>query len=169
MMPLRYAAVASLVVALLVAACDDENGDDQRVTAELTPLSGSETVLPPGGVQPSIPADAVSVGLSEWSVKLTTTTAPAGNVTFNVANKGSAVHDLVVIKTDVPPDQLPIDPSILAVDTDAAGLERIARSESLGVGESQLLTAPLQAGSYVLICNVQTHYAEGMHTGFTVQ
>ncbi len=47
--------------------------------------------------------------------------------------------------------------------------------EDIPVGETESLTVDLNAGNYVLICNIydeeeqETHYSEGMRTAFTVQ
>jgi hypothetical protein len=52
-------------------------------------------------------------------------------------------------------------------------MEVIDEIEDIPVGESQDLTVSLDAGSYVLICNIvesgEVHYAMGMRTAFTVE
>jgi len=54
-------------------------------------------------------------------------------------------------------------------------VEVIDEIEDIPVGETQSLTVDLEAGKYVLICNIydeaeaEAHYAEGMRTAFTVE
>ena len=72
-----------------------------------------------------------------------------------------------MISTDLAPDQLPVDPETFAVITD--DLDVVATSGQIEAGESAEVTAELEAGSYVLICNIPTHYEGGMYTTFTVQ
>jgi hypothetical protein len=52
-------------------------------------------------------------------------------------------------------------------------VEVIDEIEDLPVGESQDVTATLEAGNYVLICNIvesgEVHYAMGMRTAFSVE
>ncbi len=60
-----------------------------------------------------------------------------------------------------------------SVDEEGEGIELIDEIEDIPVGESQDVTAPLDAGSYVLICNIvesgEVHYTLGMRTAFTVE
>jgi uncharacterized cupredoxin-like copper-binding protein len=77
-------------------------------------------------------------------------------------------HNLHVIQTDLPEDQLPTT----AEDAvDLAQVTDLVSSPTIGAGG--FATAPvivdLPSGRYVLICNVPTHYSSGMHTVFTVQ
>lgn len=115
----------------------------------------------------------VNVTVKEFSVEPESATAPAGDVTFHVTNDGpDDVHEFVVIKTDLAPDALPTaaDGSF---DEDGEGVEVIDEIEDVPVGESQDLTASLDAGAYVLICNKvegdESHYAMRMRTAFTVE
>ena len=55
------------------------------------------------------------------------------------------------------------------VDEEGEGLELVDEIEDIEGGSSQSLTVNLDAGSYVLICNLPGHYAQGMHAGFTVE
>jgi uncharacterized cupredoxin-like copper-binding protein len=127
------------------------------------------------GSSPSATAGAttVNVTLQEFSVLPDPTTAAAGDVTFHVTNEGpDDVHEFVVIATDLAPDALPTVEDG-TVDEEGEGMELIGEIEDIPVGESQDLTVSLDAGNYVLICNIlesdEVHYALGMRTGFTVE
>jgi uncharacterized cupredoxin-like copper-binding protein len=116
----------------------------------------------------------VAVTLQEFSVIPAQDSVEAGEVTFEVENTGpDDVHEFVVIKTDLAPDALPTDENG-AVDEEGEGMEVIDEIEDIPVGETPSLTVELDAGNYVLICNIwdeeeqEAHYAQGMRVGFTV-
>jgi len=116
----------------------------------------------------------VEVTLQEFAVVPASSSVAAGEVAFEVTNEGpDDVHEFVVFKTDLAPDALPTveDGS---VDEAGEGLELIDEIEDMAVGDTATLTVSLDAGNYVLICNiydadeVEAHYQEGMRVGFTV-
>jgi uncharacterized cupredoxin-like copper-binding protein len=124
----------------------------------------------------STPAPAtVEVTLQEWAVTVDDDSVPAGEVTFNVTNDGPEdVHEFVIIQTDLAAGELPTDETG-AVTEEGEGMAVIDEIEDLAVGDSQELTVDLEAGQYVLICNVysadeqEAHYEMGMRTDFTVE
>ena len=116
----------------------------------------------------------VAVTLQEWAVVLNADSAAAGDVTFEVTNDGPEdVHEFVVIKTDLDAADLPTDADG-AVEETGEGMEVVDEIEDIPVGETQELTVTLDAGNYVLICNIysadedEAHYRMGMRTPFTV-
>lgn len=132
-----------------------------------------------GGSSPSAStaadANVVEVALVEWGVVPSVESAPSGDVTFQVTNDGPAdVHEFVVLKTDLDPAELPTDEQG-AVTEDGEGIEVIDEIEDIPVGETQELAVTLEAGNYVLLCNIysedenEAHYAEGMRTAFAVE
>ncbi|MBA3691166.1 MAG: hypothetical protein H0W82_07115 [Actinobacteria bacterium] len=114
-------------------------------------------------------SDSGGIGATEadYSITLDEDTAPAGDVTFDIQNDAGQVHEFVVFKTDLAPDALPTDDAG-DVDEKGEGVTHIDEVEDIAGGSSESLTVKLDAGSYVLICNLPGHYKQGMHTGFTV-
>lgn len=122
--------------------------------------------------------NTVAVTLQEFAVAADPASVPAGSVTFDVTNDGpDDVHEFVVIATDLGPTELPVDEDG-AVEEGGEGMEVVDEIEDIPVGESPSLTVDLEAGNYVLICNIlqeeadgtlEAHYTEGMRTGFTVE
>ena len=119
-------------------------------------------------------ATVVAVSLQEWAVVPAEDSAPAGDVTFQVTNDGpDDIHEFVVLKTDLAPGELPVDENGV-VGEEGEGIEVIDEIEDIPVGESQDLTVSLDAGNYVLLCNIwsedeqEAHYQMGMRVGFTV-
>ncbi len=118
----------------------------------------------------------VTVALSEWKIAPTKSQVAPGIVSFVAENTGKENHELVLVKAESA-DTLP---------TDADGaMDEAKLPEGALVGEIEPMAAaqlcqanfPLQAGQYVLACNVvdkeadgtvESHFAEGMHTPFTV-
>jgi hypothetical protein len=66
----------------------------------------------------------LTVSLKEFSVTLSTLTAPAGETTFSVSNSGTTAHEFVVLKTDTPAGDFPVtsfEGESERFDEDAAG------------------------------------------------
>lgn len=156
------AGMAVGVVALAVAACTPAATGTASVSASAS-TSASEDMA----------AGTVNVTLQEFSVIPDPTTVPAGEVTFHVTNNGpDDVHEFVIFKTDLAADALPTAEDG-SVDEEGEGVELIDEIEDVPVGESMDVTVSLDAGAYVLICNIvegdEVHYAMGMRTAFTVE
>lgn len=106
----------------------------------------------------------INATLTEMQIALDRTSISAGPVTFVVKNKGTAVHELVVLKTDVPEGKL-------AAGTEAGKVDEtgnLAETGDMEAGGSKTFTVTLPAGHYILMCNQVGHYAAGMHIAFTV-
>ena len=109
----------------------------------------------------------VGVTLSDFEVQLDPTSAPAGEVTFAITNDASQTHEFVVFQTDLAPDQLPTNDEG-DVDEEGEGVAAVDEVEDITAGSDAELTVNLDAGSYVLICNLPGHYRQGMHAAFSV-
>ena len=160
----RWLMLAGTVVALvalagLAAACGDD-GDDNGGDGD-----SGQTDTEDGATDGEEPT--VDVTLAEFSVGPSVDTVSAGTVTFSTSNHGAIVHNLRVIKTDLDPDALPVDEDTFMVDESQVDI--VASSVDLEAGESKIVSADLDSGSYLLICNIATHYDAGMTVGFTVE
>jgi uncharacterized cupredoxin-like copper-binding protein len=116
-------------------------------------------------------ADAVSGGaigatLDDSSIALVAESAPAGTLSFDIANDGSTVHEFELLRTDISADSLPVDSGV--VQTSAQGIEIVDEVEDITPGTTATLSVEVDAGAYVVICNVPGHYDAGMSTSFTV-
>ena len=84
---------------------------------------------------------------------------------FAIVNAGVIPHELIVLQTSIPQDQLPLSPTNpKMVQTPG----QVGIASNIAAGASATLTLTLGAGPYDLICNIESHYKDGMHTGFTV-
>jgi uncharacterized cupredoxin-like copper-binding protein len=142
-------------IGLGLAACSSSSSSS-------TPTTDTTTTAPTG-------TGDVGVAEKDFAISLDSSSAPAGKVTFTVANAGPSVHEFVVFKTDLPEDQLPTD-SKGDVDESGTGVTHIDEIEDIAAGSTDsTLKVDLESGSYVLICNLPGHYGLGMHASFTVE
>jgi uncharacterized cupredoxin-like copper-binding protein len=111
-------------------------------------------------------SNRVAVTLDDFSIDPEPTSVPAGPVTFEVENVGPAVHEMVVIRSDIDPADIPVENH--EADEEASGMTPIGEVEDVQVGESMELKLTLEAGSYVLLCNIKKHFERGMVTEFQV-
>jgi len=116
----------------------------------------------------------VDAAMTTYAITLDKDSAPAGEITFHVHNDATDLtHEFVVFKTDIPADQLPVnDEGIVDEEAGGSDLILIDEVEDVEPGTSADLTVTLDAGNYVLVCNLDSnemHYAHGMYTSFTVK
>ena len=111
-------------------------------------------------------AKTVAVELSDFSIDPSPASVPAGAVTFAVKNVGPAVHEMVVIRSDLDPSEVPIENH--EANEEAPGMTPMGEVEDVQVGESTELKLSLEAGSYILLCNIKKHFERGMVTEFQV-
>jgi uncharacterized cupredoxin-like copper-binding protein len=106
---------------------------------------------------------SVAVTLLDTSIRLDKTSFPFGTVTLNIKNSGSVLHQLIVLRTDIPQNQIPASTTQPGT-VQEPGL--LTQTQNIAVGASASVTLTLGPGSYVLMCNQPAHYLIGMHTGF---
>ena len=110
----------------------------------------------------------VAVTLRDYTVTPSRPTARAGQVTFDITNAATDMtHEMLVLKTDLDPADLPLDQDG-SVDERGEGVEFIDERENLTPGAQASLTVDLAPGRYVLLCNLDDHYARGMYVSFEV-
>ncbi|MCH7698556.1 MAG: hypothetical protein IH865_06440 [Chloroflexi bacterium] len=171
---------ALLSLLLFVAAACGDDGDDADPTATEPAVEEPTATEPADEPEPTDPAEpdptateaaaaetSVDVSLTEFVLEPSVDSVPAGAVTFNVSSNGAIFHNLRVVATDLAPDGLPTDDATFSADEEQ--LDVVASTEDLDPGEQETLTVELAAGSYVLICNIATHYDLGMAVAFTVE
>jgi uncharacterized cupredoxin-like copper-binding protein len=113
---------------------------------------------------PASAGATVAVQLIEWKVVPDPATVPAGRVSFAIKNVGMAVHELLVASTDLKADALQVS----GEEVDETRLTILGQVDDIALRATPTLEVDLDAGHYVLICNIEGHYAAGMHTDFEV-
>ncbi len=115
---------------------------------------------------PTAAGTNLTVTLTDNAVKLSESSVPGGKLTLTVVNKGTVVHSLVLLRTDLPHDKIPADPKDASKVQEAGS---VAATGQMAVGASKQLVRELAAGSYVFVCNEPAHYIVGMHVGMVVK
>jgi uncharacterized cupredoxin-like copper-binding protein len=125
--------------------------------------AGDDEVEPPG-----LEHD-VHVHLEEWSVRPQPASVPGpAAVAFGGHNHGKYPHQVTLVKTDMPVDDLPLVKS--RVDAEAAGelIMEFEVPEADGGEGRQVGVANLTVGKYAILCNIPGHYLQGMFASFEV-
>jgi uncharacterized cupredoxin-like copper-binding protein len=127
----------------------------------------------------TVPVVTVALGDTQGlNGPMTVTVAPvsvkAGKVKFVVTNAGTIVHEMIVLKTSTPFDQLPVADAGDPPAPVASGANKVSEATSVGEtgnvakGKTKSVTLKLKKGSYVLVCNIAQHYGLGMRAAFSV-
>jgi uncharacterized cupredoxin-like copper-binding protein len=113
-------------------------------------------------------SNTVKVTQKDFSIALDRSTVDHGDITFDIHNDGPSTHEFVVFKTDLADDNLPVNSDEGIVDEEGEGLASVDEQEDIENGADAELAVTLDAGSYVVICNLAGHYEQGMHATLTV-
>jgi uncharacterized cupredoxin-like copper-binding protein len=135
---------------------DDQNGSSSAVPA----------APPQAASQPAAPAKSLRIGMGEFFYSPPSATAAAGKVSISAVNKGSATHELVLARTNLPAGGLPTlaDGSVNEEALNSPG--EIADVAAGGTKSTKLDLAP---GRYVMFCNLPGHYQGGMYGTLVVK
>lgn len=158
--------VALVVLAVLLVGCSGD-GDVKPASPARPTTEGSLGAMrsPAGSV-----ASTVEIVLAEWTVKLRVGTVARGEVTFKVSNAGTVPHELVIVRTDLATEALPVSRPVASGTVDKSRVEVVGRVDRVGSGgETKEGTFALGTGSYVLICDMPAHYGLGMRVAFRVE
>ena len=116
----------------------------------------------------SVNANSTTVTETDSSLTASPSTVASGPVTVTVHNKGQLAHELVVFRTDLDENALPLEPDGHKIDEEGSGITHLdPEAEDIDPGGSQTITVDLPAGRYVFVCNVADHYKQGMHAVVT--
>ena len=135
--------------------CGDDDGDSTTAAAPTTTTTGAEA----GG-------QTLEVRMGEFYYKPSDATASAGSVAIDAPNEGKQPHELVLAKTDDDPADLPT-----AADgtVDEESLDVPGEIPEVEAGASGTGSFELEAGKYVMFCNLPGHYKSGMYGSLTVE
>ena len=92
----------------------------------------------------------------------------AGTIDLVLDNRGPTVHELVLARTTLDADDLPIGKDGLSVSETSARVRIVDEIEEVQLGDTAVLHVRLEPGHYVLFCNLEGHYLGGMHADLEV-
>jgi len=105
--------------------------------------------------------------MAMMSIRIDKPSIKAGTVTFEVTNwSRSVIHEMLIVAVDNPTAPLPYDYVQGRVPEEQVKV--LGEVEGLQPNATESLSVALEAGSYLLICNIVGHYASGMVTPFSV-
>lgn len=142
-----FALVAVLAIASV--ACSSDSSSSSAGTTATSPAGGGT---------------AIAATEKDFSIALDSTEVAAGEVTFTINNEGPSAHEFVVIATDTAPGDLPVKDGLVEEDS----ITVVDEAEDIAPSTTASLPIDLEAGSYVIICNLPGHYEQGMNVGLTV-
>ncbi len=176
-------------MALVAGACGGDSGEAETTTAateastttaaETTTTTAAETTTTAGTTSTTEAETTTTVAagpqnvnvlLTEWLIELSAPLA-AGTITFDIMNNGEFNHEFIVLRA-TSYEELP-KTSNGAVDEGALDPDAVVdRIFALEAGQANSLTVDLDAGDYVLLCNISfgpnSHAANGQVLSVTV-
>ena len=153
---LSIVAIVVLVAPVAVGCGGDDNGDAGQAAI------ASATATPTTTAQPAA-SHALTIRMTEYAFDPDDAVAKAGKVTITAPNDGNTVHELVLLKTDADPANLPKEGD--EVD-ESASVGEIADVEP---GSTKKATFKLVPGTYAMVCALPGHYEGGMYGSLTVR
>ena len=129
----------------------------------------------------------VSITLADRDVKPSAMRVPAGRVAVEQVNEGSTDHDLLLVRTDLAADDLPV--GLTGVRAELAGPVVLGRAQShrshapglverdghahgghrhLGPGKRRSASVVLERGRYIALCPLPGHYEAGQRATLVV-
>ena len=143
---LVYPLVAALAIA--AAACSSDSSSTSAAGTTTSSAGGS----------------SIAATEKDFEISLDPSTASAGEVTFDISNEGPSTHEFVIVQSDLAEDKLPVKDGIVSEDA----VTVVDEAEDIAPSTTTDLSVDLDAGTYIIICNVVGHYQQGMHTTLTV-
>lgn len=152
---------AAVMLFGLVTACGSSSPSSSPA-ATTADAGGGVTVA---AAAAGTPVAVTAADTSDTAQTLTVAPASvkAGTVTFTFTNTGNRQHEMIVLKTDEAVDKL-----VVGADNKVSEDASVGEVSETDAGKTGTLTVDLAAGSYVLVCNIEKHYGQGMRSAFTV-
>ena len=119
--------------------------------------------------EPAPSGTQVNVRLEDFKVRRDAAVVPAGAVSFRLLGQGPTTHEFIVVRTERPPDKLPLQRDGLTVNQDAPDLDHLDEASGLDIDDRRTLVLRLAPGHYVMYCNLEGHYLGGMYAALTVR
>lgn len=166
---LGLAAMAGIGAAgVALVGCGDNDEEEEEAATPAAPPPPEPAVEAPAEEPAAAQPTPLAVKLLDFKVELSAGTVAAGDVAITATNEGAAPHEVVILRTDLPVDGIPLSADGTTADEEAAGVTFIDRIPQFDPGTSQSKTVNLEKGRYVVICNIPGHYQLGMRAELIV-
>ncbi len=154
--------VAGLVV-LVLAGCSSSKSPTSTTSGAQSGGGGVTVTTAARGGPTVVNVVGGEKSAGKYYLTVTPASVKAGPTTITFKNQGTMVHEVVVLKTDTPADELKVGANH-EVSEDAS----VGEDSETKPGKTKSTTIDLKPGKYVLACNIERHYEKGMFTAFTV-
>lgn len=139
---------------------------DQRTGRILLTVSAVLLMLPGCSSPPTATDPTLRVRIKDFKIEPALPSIEDGPITLSVWNDGPTTHEFVVVRSDLPDDELPLGEDGIRVDEDA--VTAVDELQEIGAKTRRDLSVSLSPGRYVLFCNFEGHYLGGMHASIEV-
>jgi uncharacterized cupredoxin-like copper-binding protein len=152
------ALAAVLILVALVASCGDDDNGGSGGQADTPAATKTQKTTPPPAA-----SHALTIRMSEYAFDPKEAVAKKGTVTITAPNDGQIVHELVLLKTDADPANLPKKGDEVDESTSVGELADV------DPGATKKATFKLAPGKYAMVCALPDHYENGMYGSLTVK
>lgn len=142
----------SLLISIVFVATFLFSGQTGKSGTEVFQQTESEIQTEPAGQA----MRNIKVTEGEMFIRLSSQRARVGRVALKADNRGTATHELLVIKTEKAADDL-------GATSERREAGMISQIPSIKPGQRKTLSTEMSPGHYALICNLPGHYEAGMH------
>lgn len=139
---------------------------NQRTGRILLTVIAVLLMLPGCSSPPAATGPTLHVNIKDFKIEPALPSIEDGPVTLSVWNDGPTTHEFVVVRSDLPADELPLGEDGIRVDEDA--VTAVDELEEIGAKSRVDLGVSLSPGRYVLFCNLEGHYLGGMRASIEV-
>jgi uncharacterized cupredoxin-like copper-binding protein len=115
------------------------------------------------------PFPSVTATESDFTIHLSAARVTAGPFALVANNRGPSAHELVVFRTSLAPNKLPVDSAGDVIESSRQLVKVADSGASIPPGQSRTLYTVLTPGNYVFVCNLPGHYHLGMRAALVVQ
>jgi len=137
-------------------------------TADATSVETSQNTAESAATE--VPPGVLAIELAKdgpYAITAPDTFSADGEISLQVKNNAALIHNLRVLRTDLSADSLPTNDQAM-VDIESAG-EVVFASDDLQNGGEEETNLSLDAGTYVLFCNIPGHYQLRMYKAITIE
>jgi uncharacterized cupredoxin-like copper-binding protein len=160
---MKRGTLATAVVALTFLTIGCGSSSKSASTPTTASGGGGGATIPAADGTP-VHAEATDQDETHQKFTFDVTSVAAGKVTFTLKNSGNRKHEMIVLKTDEAVDALVVNPADNKVSEDKS----VGEISETDAGKTGTVTLDLKPGKYVLVCNIEKHYTQGMREAFTV-
>ena len=115
------------------------------------------------------PFPSVTATESDFTIHLSASHIAAGPFVLIVTNRGPSAHELVVFRTTLAPNKLPLGADGNIIEDSPQLVKAADSGASVLPGQSRTVYTVLTPGNYVFVCNLPGHYRLGMRAALVVQ